>query len=618
MKRWMLAAPVAALALGAGAQKSDRPEVPKDWRVGYDTINADDASKIVHHLAGPQYNGRGAASPDFEKAARWCADWMKANGILPGAPNGSYFQPFHIERRSVNPASAKILVDGEDAGLVFGTDYVFQAEADYRQKLKVAFIRLPKGTAITSLDWKKFKGHLVIVHPDTAADPASDFQTISSSEPPVQTGAFAVVSAGMPGALRAAPITRIRESRDPVGPIRNFRMTLDGARALARAVEADGFAAQHNDRPGVEFGEAEFVGEFQAEPWVTTMNVVGKIPGDDPALSKQAIVIGAHLDHMGVRNGATYWGADDNASGSGAALMIGRALAANPVKPKRTVLIGLWSSEELGLYGSRMYASNPSMPMENTVAYLNMDMVGRDAEYAPFGDLPENNRNAVYIGSAEFSSPELYRFLKDKNKYVGLNLRDDKNDRTRRSDTGSFYDKGVPVLKAFTGEHKDYHKPTDTPDKVNYPKMTNVARWLYLSTSELAASAWRPSFDTNARLLVGKANVMPKANFSSEAVFYATLVECNVDGSSPMVIDRTSQHGPGQAPFSFALKYHTTRIDPHKLYVVRTSVFDHGKLMHKSKAGLRVLTYNHPADNIVVMMEPRGNALEGTTTKQQR
>ena len=359
------------------------------------------------------------------------------------------------------------------------------------------------------------------------------------------------------------------------------------------------------EKPSVEFGEITLRAKVSRTKWYSTMNVVGKIPGSDPRLSREALVIGAHLDHMGVERGATYWGADDNASGSSAALMIGRALAANPIKPKRTVIIALWSSEERGLFGSQMYAGRPSVPMEDTVAYFNMDMVGRDADFAPFGDKPEDNRNAIYIGSAEFSSPELYKFLKETNRYVGLNLRDDKNDRTRRSDTGSFYDKGVPVLKAFTGEHKDYHKPTDTPDKLNYPKMARVARWLYLSAAELASANWRPSFDANAKMIVGKAEIDGRANLSADCVFYATLIESNVDGSSPMVIDRTSQVQPGQAPISFALKYHTTRIDPHKLYVIRASIMQNGKVVYRTESGLRVLTYHHPADNVALKMTAR-------------
>jgi uncharacterized lipoprotein YbaY len=106
-------------------------------------------------------------------------------------------------------------------------------------------------------------------------------------------------------------------------------------------------------------------------------------------------------------------------------------------------------------------------------------------------------------------------------------------------------------------------------------------------------------------MIVGKAEVPGTVKFSSDTVFYATLYEANADGSSPMEIDRTSQRQPGQAPFSFALKYHHNRLDPHKMYLIRASVFENGKLRYRTKAGLRVLTYNNPSDNVVVKMEPR-------------
>jgi uncharacterized lipoprotein YbaY len=616
MKRWIWTSLAAALALGAGAEHSGKPEVPKEWRAGWETITAEDASKIVHHLAGPEYLGRSALTPDFEKAAHWCADWMRANGIKPGAPNGTYFQPFTMEYRSPDYATLKVKVGGEDITFAKEGDFRFTANADVHDTVPLAFVRLPNNVPLASLDWSKFRKRLVLIHPDTSAE---DIRNILAAQAKTPSGVRGIVTVRDIDFAAGGP-TRVHAELAPMTAIpANFNISLDAARALARAADADAFAAQNMGKASVEYGEMVMHVKVKREKWYSTMNVVGKITGSDPVLNKEAVVIGAHLDHMGIMRGATYWGADDNASGSGAAMMIGRALMANPVKPKRSVMICLWSSEERGLLGSQMYAGQPSVPMEDTVAYFNMDMVGRDAEFEPFNDKPEYNHNAVYCASAEFSSPELYRFLHDMNKYVGLNLRDDKNDRTRRSDTGSFYDKGVPVLKAFTGEHKDYHKPTDTPDKLNYPKMANVARWLYVSAAELASSDWRPAFEANAKMIVGKAEVLPKTAFSSDTVFYATLIESNPDGTGQSVLDRTSQTEPGQTPFCFALKYRPTSVDPHKMYVIRTSVFEHGKLTYRTHTGLRVLTYNQPADNVVVMMEPRGrDAVEGTATKQQR
>lgn len=109
-------------------------------------------------------------------------------------------------------------------------------------------------------------------------------------------------------------------------------------------------------------------------------NVVGLLEGSDPVLKNEVVGIGAHLDHLGVQNGTVYWGADDDGSGSTAVMLVAKALATNPVRPKRSILVMWFCGEEMGLIGSKHYADNPIIPNEKMVCELQLDMVGRNEE----------------------------------------------------------------------------------------------------------------------------------------------------------------------------------------------------------------------------------------------
>ena len=123
-------------------------------------------------------------------------------------------------------------------------------------------------------------------------------------------------------------------------------------------------------------------------------NVVALLPGGDPTLRHEFVVLGAHLDHLGVGSGTTFYGADDNGSGSTAVLNIAGALVANPVKPKRSVLLTWFAAEELGLLGSEYYCNNPALPHANMACMLNVDMVGRNE--ASIKETAEENEGSIH------------------------------------------------------------------------------------------------------------------------------------------------------------------------------------------------------------------------------
>lgn len=219
---------------------------------------------------------------------------------------------------------------------------------------------------------------------------------------------------------------------------------------------------------------------------VMAPNVVGLLEGSDPTLKEEVVAIGCHLDHEGIKNGVVYPGADDDGSGSTALLLIAKAMATNPVKPKRSILFLAFTGEEMGLIGSRYYVDNPIIPIEKTQCLLQMDMVGRDSYGAQNGDQRridkvEENRDTMRLVGSKRISQELHDMIEDANRYVGFKFKYDAEDVYTRSDHYNFAAKGIPIAFQFCGFTPDYHQPTDTIEKINFDKIANAAKLFYLT-----------------------------------------------------------------------------------------------------------------------------------------
>jgi len=221
-------------------------------------------------------------------------------------------------------------------------------------------------------------------------------------------------------------------------------------------------------------------------------NVLAYMPGSDPNLKDEVVIVSAHFDHVGTQDGEVFNGADDDASGIAGLLEIAEAFAVSPEKPKRSILFAAWNAEERGLLGSRYYVEKPAFPLEKTVALFQMDMIGRDEEIPDpqsprFFGLPrqraQENRNSLHVLGYS-RSEELRNLVTENNQQIGLDLKF-QYDHTpanllRRSDQWPFLSKDVPALFFHTGLHPDYHRPTDTAEKINYPKMEKVVRLIFL------------------------------------------------------------------------------------------------------------------------------------------
>jgi aminopeptidase YwaD len=233
-------------------------------------------------------------------------------------------------------------------------------------------------------------------------------------------------------------------------------------------------------------------------------NVIGVLEGTDPILKNEAIIIGGHYDHLGKGGHAgslapnsteVHHGADDNASGTSAVIELARQFSQTKLN-KRTLIFIAFSGEEEGLIGSKFYVNNPVFPLDKTVAMINMDMIGR---------LREGKLTVGGIGTAtewkdlieSLNKPKINPLASDGNGLpsviLPLNLQLSE-DGFGPSDHSSFYGKQIPVLFFFTGSHEDYHKPSDTVDKINFAGLNQVMSYVYEIAKAIDANPKRPTY----------------------------------------------------------------------------------------------------------------------------
>jgi aminopeptidase YwaD len=257
---------------------------------------------------------------------------------------------------------------------------------------------------------------------------------------------------------------------------------------------------------------------------VSAANVIGILDGSDPTLKNETIVIGAHYDHLGhggqgslaAREGEIHHGADDNASGTAGVLELARLFSSGP-KPRRTIVFIAFSGEEEGLLGSNYYVNHPIVPLANTVAMFNMDMIGRlkdkslivggvgTAEGWRAMVEARNLLDSMTVTASAGTGPQTTTIAfptvvgtngrpivtSDSTKQFALTLNED---GLGPSDHASFYLKQIPVLFFWTGTHMDYHKPSDTADKINYDGEVSILNMVRRLVHDIDAGDKRPTY----------------------------------------------------------------------------------------------------------------------------
>lgn len=483
--------PVSLLCAAASlvnAQYAGTAPIPDEYRKGVEAITVEDAKGFLYYLAGPECEGRGTLQPGFQKAAQFVAARFKEFGLKPVGDKG-FFQIVHFARTTLRPADSGLLSSSGkryagDGEIAFGS---LSKNTDVSGE--VIWLRLPETGHLPAT--AKLKGKIVVV--TTRAN-----NTLRNE-----------ISAQDPLALVAVVDEVFQAGGSGQRPTAQNLSRVSITKAVAAKIAADmGVPATLLDPAAPEAeaqvlagkGKLRLVAKFDETDPIDAMNVVGYLEGSDPKLKKELIGIGAHLDHLGKRGETVYPGADDDGSGSTAVLTIAKAFHESGVRPKRSILFMTFCGEELGLLGSGFYSDHPIFPHENMIAELQMDMVGRDSDGSQNGDpnridkKDENVDTIRLVGSKRISS-DLDNLIEADNKYIGFKFKWDAEDVYTRSDHYNFAKHGIPIAFLFDGFHPDYHRPTDTVDKIDWAKLTNAAKLYYIVAIDLANNPAKPRHD---------------------------------------------------------------------------------------------------------------------------
>jgi hypothetical protein len=487
------------------------------WAAEKPLIPAEQLRKHVEFLASPQMKGRGTGTPELDRAARYIADHFKRAGLAPGMGK-SYVQPFTVTVGAKLGAKnqARVVISNPKAPM---PQIAYRVSEDYAPlnfsdsgEAELALVFAGYGISADEYRYDDYlhmdvagKAVVVLRNEPTKDDEKSTFegktptqysQIVYKAINARNHGAKAVILVNdQPGPAEEDPLLKFGSVTGPENTgiliIQAKRSVVDawlswsGKNLADLQKEIDSkMQPQSFYVPDVKLALRVDLQRIPAQ----TQNVVGILRGSDPALAGEAIVVGAHYDHLGLgyRNslsprdaGKVHPGADDNASGTAALLEMAAAFAARRQELKRTIVFVAFSGEELGLLGSSYYTKNPAWPLERTAAMVNLDMVGRPRE------------QKIYVGG--IGTSPAFQALVEKANVTGLTLAFQKSGYGS-SDHSSFYVKNVPVLFFFSGLHSDYHKPTDLPDRILYPEQARVADLALRSTLELATRAERPAF----------------------------------------------------------------------------------------------------------------------------
>lgn len=465
------------------------------------TITAEDMKKHLYIIASKEMEGRNTPSPGLDKAAAYIESQFKSFGLLPGN-NGSYLQSYPLYRDSTTGAVMKI------NGIAFEMNKDFQPQpGNYAAEMRFSEIifagyGISDGELRDDYKGLNVAGRLVLIIDDTPSDykpsragfgsPISTNGRITAASAKGAAGLL-IVSNNFPRSLSPSSGNwslngGFRSAQNPF----TFSISVSAAAKILGEDEKNIFekakAGTLISKPYP--AEIELVYSKLSRTTYAS-NVIAVLEGSNK--KDEYVFITGHYDHLGKRDSVIFYGADDDGSGTTGVLEMAEAFAKakqNGNGPRRTMVFMTVSGEEKGLWGSNYYSNHPLFPLDKTTVDLNIDMIGRTDSSRHKGD----SANYVYVVGDDKLSSELKPISEAANKnYLNMELDykyNDPTDRNRiyfRSDHYNFAQKGVPIIFYYDGMLKaDYHRPTDTPDKINYQLMAKRAQLIFYTAWDMA------------------------------------------------------------------------------------------------------------------------------------
>ena len=506
--RFTLRALLAALTLGitvvvalSGWTLEFSPQIPSA---------TDDILRHVKQLASEEFTGRGVDSPGIRLARDYIAAEFAKYGLKPSGDNGSYLQGFDVVV-GVTVKDPTTLAFGNESDLRLNEDWI-PLGLSTSDKAEGGVVFAGYGITVKDYGYDDYagidaKGKIVVVlrYEPPPKDGNSPFRKLpdASIHATLRAKANNARAHGAVGMI----LVDLSQNADKKAELLSTRNslwrggnTVVAAQVTRQAIEpwldskGVSLSALKEKIDRAEKPASMLVPNATVKLQVSlqedrqrTENVVAILNGADPSLTGENIVIGAHYDHLGLgyfgarerqSEGRIHPGADDNASGTAVLLDLARRMSQLPAKPARTVVFVAFSGEELGLYGSRSFVQRAPF-IKSTKAMINLDMVGRLRE----------NRVTVF---GTRSSPGFSKMVLDGARQLGLEVQE--SDGVGHSDHMSFYNRKIPVLHFFTGTHGDYHRPSDTWDKINIEGTAKVSDLVLISALEIADAKEPPNF----------------------------------------------------------------------------------------------------------------------------
>lgn len=515
----LFAAALLLVGCGSSNQNSTKKAEnlpPADPTVYGNTITSDELKELLYTYASDEFEGRETGEPGQKKAVNYLKTQYMEMGVPSPLSGDDYFQEVPLEKQKA--PDVDLTINGNS--LENYTDFIVVGSANSQDLTITDVVYVGYGIdADNYSDYKDLdvKDKVVMVKAGEPKDEQGNFVTSGTAENTKWSWGRASLSSKRDAAIARGAKAILFYDQD--------MLTQYGAyyKRIAETGSSGRISLKSNEQPMLFM----MIGNIMAKaiyPEVMTSdnskllstqinmsiaskalkieseNVVALIRGSEKP--DEILVISAHLDHEGIKDGKVYNGADDDGSGTVALLEIAEAFqkAVNDgYKPKRSILFLHVTGEEKGLLGSRHYTDNdPIFPLKNTIADLNIDMIGR------IDPKREGDRNYVYLIGSDKLSTELHNISEEVNKkYTNVELDytyNDENDPNRfyyRSDHYNFAKNNIPVIFYFNGTHDDYHQPTDTPDKIEYDLLENRTRLVFYTAWELA--------NRDARIVADKA-----------------------------------------------------------------------------------------------------------------
>lgn len=464
------------------------------WKYA-NTISVEELSKHLHIIASDEYEGRETGKAGQKKAMEYLIKEFKTYGI-EDVKRLNYIQTFPL----IEQESKGIILTIDQKNYELNKDFIVSPAMQVNRIIesKVVFV----GHGIEEENYSSYKdidvkNKFVFFWKGTPkkAKLSKEWTSKEKVELAKEKGAIGVMyyndrlKAGldMYKHFYERKAVKLKDDFTIETPI--IALTEEPAKAILKEAGLD--MEKLNEKGLKKYKNAKLPATLIIEKPTTELsgeNVLAYIPGSDK--KEELLVITAHYDHIGIEDSLVFNGADDDGTGTVALLEIAQAFqeaVKDGAGPRRSILIMPVSGEEKGLLGSKYYSNHPTFPLEKTIANLNVDMIGR------YDEAHANDSNYIYLIGADRLSQDLHNLSEQVNRtYMNIRLDytfNDEHDPNRfyyRSDHYNFAKNNIPVIFYFSGVHEDYHKATDTVEKIDFEKTKRVAQLIFLTAWEIS------------------------------------------------------------------------------------------------------------------------------------